>query len=239
MTGPSFRADQRAIVTGASSGIGRAVARGLLAMGTRVALVGRDQMRLEETADGHSEHLLLTCDVRDDNQVRATVTRVEQAWDGVDLLVNSAGLYQTAPLTETSNAMWDDLWRTNVSGTLFPTRAVLPGMLERGHGTIVMISSVAGYRGFANNTAHAATKLAVAGLARALSDEVRRKGVRVVNATIGPVDTPVWAGSGTPLEREDMLTPEETAQAIINAISVSKTQVLEEIVLLPQKGLYH
>src|SRR5690606_7762789 len=138
------------------------------------------------------------------------------------------------PLTELTNDVWDELWRTNVNGTVFPTRAVLPGMLERRHGFIIILSSVAAHRGFANNSAYAATKYAVTGFARSLTTEVRRRGVKVVNAFIGPVDTPIWEGKSLPLPREDMLTPQEVANAVLNAITISDRQVLEDILLLPQ-----
>src|SRR5690606_6446894 len=95
-----------------------------------------------------ASYLLIECDVRDDASVRAMVKQVEQAWGRVDILVNSAGCYHIGPLTELTNDVWDELWRTNVNGTVFPTRAVLPGMLERRHGFIIILSSVAAHRGF-------------------------------------------------------------------------------------------
>ena len=167
------------------------------------------------------------------------VERVTSEWGAVDILVNSAGVFYVAPLPETTDEMWDELWRTNVSGTFFAARAVLPGMLERGRGTIVMLSSVAAKRGFANTSGYSATKHAVAGLARALTTEVRRHGVRVVHVAPGPVDTPIWGEYDPPLPREDMLKPEEVARTIVAAISISDTQVMEDVLLLPQKGIYY
>jgi short-subunit dehydrogenase len=111
-------------------------------------------------------------------------------------------------------------------------------MIERGSGTIVVMSSVAAHRGYSGNTAYSASKYAVTGFARALSTEVRRKGVRVINVMPGPVATPIWDGKDLPLERAQMLTPDEVAQATINAMTVSPTQVIEDVLLLPQAGLY-
>ena len=233
-------AGKTAIVTGASSGIGKVLTHQLLDAGVKVALVGRDEGRLRDAAGDAPDdmHLLITCDVRDDAQVREAVARVEQAWGAVDILINSAGVFYLAALTETTNDMWDELWQTNVNGTVYPTRAVLPGMLERGHGTIVILSSVSARRGYPDNSGYAATKYAVTGFARALTSEVRRQGVRVIDVAPGPVDTPIWGQYDTPLEREDMLKPEEVAEAIISAMTVSETQVLQDVLLLPQKGLY-
>ena len=152
--------------------------------------------------------------------------------------MNSAGLFHTGPLPELTNERWQELWETNVNGTIFPTRAVLPGMLSRGSGVIVIVSSVAAHRGFRFNTAYSATKYAVTGFARSLTSEVRREGVRVVNAFIGPVDTPIWDGKDTPLPKEELLTPQEVAEAITGAITVSDRQVIEDVLLLPQQGIY-
>jgi ribitol 2-dehydrogenase len=231
---------QTAIVTGASSGIGLACARLLFDAGCSVAVVGRSAARLQPAVDGipSDRAMIVECDVRDDNAVRAMVASVEQAWGRVDILINSAGLFQTAALAETTNELWDDMWQTNVNGTFYPTRAVVPGMLERGSGTVVVMSSVAAHRAYSGNAAYSASKYAVTGFARALSSEVRRKGVRVVNVMPGPVDTPIWGEKDTPLAREEMLTAEEVAQATINAMTVSSTQVIEDVLLLPQRGLY-
>ena len=236
----SVLAGQSAIVTGASSGIGLECARMLFEEGCSVAVVGRSADRLKPTVEGIADDrwLIVECDVRDDEAVRAMVASVEQCWGRVDILINSAGLFQTAPLAETTNELWDDMWQTNVNGTFYPTRAVVPGMLERGKGTIVVMSSVAAHRAYSGNSAYSASKYAVTGFARALSSEVRRKGVRVVNVMPGPVDTPIWGAMDTPMATEDMLTAREVAQATINAMTVSATQVIEDVLLLPQKGLY-
>ena len=134
-----------AVVTGASSGIGRAVAQRLVDAGVRVALVGRSEERLREAASGWPSDawLALPCDVRDSAAVQAMATRAEQELSRVDILVNSAGVFKAVLLTELDDETWRELWETNVNGTLFPTRALLPGMVERGLGYVVIISSVA------------------------------------------------------------------------------------------------
>jgi NADP-dependent 3-hydroxy acid dehydrogenase YdfG len=234
-------AGKRALITGASSGIGAEMTRRLLGHGARVALVGRSVDRLRPVAAGAPDGatMLLACDVRDDAAVRATVDAVEREWGGVDLLINSAGVFKVVRLQEMTNEDWDELWQINVNGTVYATRAVLPGMLERGDGIIMTLSSIAAHRAFSHTTGYAASKHAVTGFARALSTEVRRKGVKVVNAFIGPVDTPIWDGLETPLEREEMLTVQEVGNALINAITISPRQVLEDVLILPQRGIYY
>ena len=236
----SVLAGKTAVVTGASSGIGKAVAERLIAAGARAALVGRSEERLREAASGWPADawLALPCDLRDPKAAQAMAERAEREMGGVDILVNSAGVFKAAPLTELNDETWRELWETNVNGTLFPTRALLPGMLARGGGWIVIVSSVAAHRNYAGMTGYGATKHAVTGLARALSTEVRRQGVRVINAFVGPVDTPIWAGMTTPLPQEEMLTADEVADAIVAAMTVSGKQVIEDLLLLPQGGLY-
>lgn len=241
MNGPaSVLPGKTAVVTGASSGIGKAIAQRLVDGGARVAIVGRSEERLREAAadwpDG--SWLALPCDVRDSAAVQAMAARAEQELGRVDILVNSAGVFKVAPLTELDDETWRDLWETNVNGTLFPTRALLPGMVERGLGYVVIISSVAAHRGYAGMTGYGATKHAVTGFARALTTEVRRQGVRVINAFVGPVVTPIWEGASPPLPPEEMLTAGEVADAIIGAMTVSDKQVIEDLLLLPQGGLY-
>ena len=233
-------AGKTAVVTGASSGIGRAVAQRLVDAGARVALVGRSEERLREAASDWPSDAWLTlpCNVRDSTAVQAMAARAEQELGRVDILVNSAGIFKAIPLMELDDETWRELWETNVNGTLFPTRALLPGMVERGLGYIVIVSSVAAHRGYAGMTGYGATKHAVTGFARALSTEVRRQGVRVVNAFVGPVDTPIWEGMTTPLPQEEMLTADEVADAIVSAMTVSDKQVIEDLLLLPQGGLY-
>ena len=173
-------------------------------------MVGRDVGRLERAAAGLAAEAtaVWACDVRDDAQVRETVAGVEAAWGRIDILANCAGVYHAAALPDLTNEQWDDLWRTNVSGTLFPTRAVLPRMLARGSGVVVVLSSVAAHRGFASMTGYGATKHAVTGFARALTNEVRQDGVRVVTVVAGPVDTPLWDGQRT-CSRDQHLTPDK------------------------------
>ena len=236
----SVLAGKTAVVTGASSGIGKAVAERLVAGGVRVALVGRSEERLREAASGWRPDawLALPCDLRDPQAAQAMAERADLEMGGVDILVNSAGVFKAAPLTELDDETWRELWETNVNGTLFPTRALLPGMLAHGGGWVVVVSSVAAHRNYAGMTGYGATKHAVTGLARALSTEVRRQGVRVINAFVGPVDTPIWAGMTPPLPQEEMLTAGEVADALIAAMAVSGKQVIEDLLLLPQGGLY-
>ncbi len=229
-----------AVVTGGSSGIGHAMASKFIDAGVKVALVGRNEARLRTAAENLPADMWLPieCDVRDDESINLMVEKTQKELGSIDILVNSAGVFSVSSLLELDNQTWKNLWETNVNGTLFATRAVLPGMLQQGSGHIVILSSIAAHRGYANMTGYGATKHAVTGFARALTTEVRRQGVKVINVYCGPVDTPIWEGLSTPLPPEEMLTSEEVATSIFNAMTISGKQVLEDILLLPQAGLY-
>lgn len=230
---------KRAIVTGASSGIGRAIAHQLLALGVRVSFVGRTRKTLQEAADASgapaNQYRVDVCDVVKEQEVRQMVAAVEAAWGGCDILVNSAGALLFAPITEMSLADWDGVMGPNVTGTFLVTRYVMPGMLERRDGYVFLLGSIAGYHGFPRRTAYSTSKWAIRGFGKALSQEVRDRGVRVITLSAGAVDTPIWGPSATlPVEHKDMLTPDEVARAMLNAITFSDRQAMEEILLVPQ-----
>ena len=229
-----------AVVTGASSGIGKAIAQRLIDSGVRVALVGRSEERLREAASGWPSDawLALPCDVRDSAAVQAMAVRAEQELGRVDILVNSAGVFKAVPLTELDDETWRELWETNVNGTLFPTRALLPGMVERGLGYVVIISSVAAHRGYAGMTGYGATKHAVTGFAAPSRPRCAARACVSLTPSSAPVATPIWEGMSPPLPQEEMLTADEVADAIVSAMTVSGKQVIEDLLLLPQGGLY-
>jgi NADP-dependent 3-hydroxy acid dehydrogenase YdfG len=137
-----------ALVTGASSGIGRATARALAAAGAQVGLAARRAERLEELeeeiAQGGGEAIALPTDVTDYTQAEAMARRAEEIFGGVDVLVNAAGIMLPAPIAGADPADWRTMVDVNLLGVLYATRAVLPGMLECGDGHIVNVSSTSG-----------------------------------------------------------------------------------------------
>lgn len=190
-----------AVVTGAGSarGIGREIARQLGAAGFAVVALDVDGAAAEETAAVvAAQHdvaaLGLVADVTDEDSVDRALSAVEAAdLPPVAALVNNAAISEPTPFLEITRPEWERTFEVNVTGAYLVTRRVLPGMLERGHGRIVNISSVAGERGggLFGGTHYAASKAAVLGLTRALAREVGRRGV-VVNAVApGLVDTDI------------------------------------------------
>jgi NAD(P)-dependent dehydrogenase (short-subunit alcohol dehydrogenase family) len=157
------------VVTGGGKGIGRAVVARFAAAGDRVVAVGRDRAALEESDAAATE----VCDVTDEASVDALFNRIGR----VDVLVNNAGAATSAPVARTTLADWRSLLDVNATGAFLCTRAVIPGMTERGDGRIVIVASTAGRAGSRYTSAYTASKHAAVGLMRAVAAELAGSGV--------------------------------------------------------------
>jgi NAD(P)-dependent dehydrogenase (short-subunit alcohol dehydrogenase family) len=180
------------LVTGASRGIGAAVAAALSADGHRVALVARDRAALDEVRSGlPSPALAVPADVTDPVQLEAAVARVEGEWGPIEVVVSNAGSGFAAPLVDTSDDDWSRMLELNLTAPFRLVRRVLPGMLDAGWGRIVVIASVVAKRGEPQVAAYTAAKHGVLGLVRAAAAEHARSGVTVNAVCPGYVDTPM------------------------------------------------
>jgi NAD(P)-dependent dehydrogenase (short-subunit alcohol dehydrogenase family) len=180
------------LVTGASRGIGAAVAAALSADGHRVALVARDSAALEEVRRSLPSPALAVCaDVTDPSHLEAAVARTEAEWGPIEVLVSNAGAGFAAPLVDTSDDDWARMLELNLTAPFRLVRRVLPGMLHAGWGRIVVVASVVAKRGEPQVAAYTAAKHGVLGLVRAAAAEVARTGVTVNAVCPGYVDTPM------------------------------------------------
>lgn len=204
-----------ALVTGATGGIGEAVARRLAADGFRVCLGGRRVRRLERLA-GELGGVAVPFDVTDEEDVERVQAVVEVA--GLDVLVNAAGVFDLASVAQTSGEVLRRNLAVNLVGAFNVTRAFLPGMLAAGSGLVINVGSVAGWRAFPENSAYAASKFGLRGFHEVLLEELRGTGVRACLLDPGAVDTPIWdpldpdAAPNLPT-RNQMLRPEDVARA--------------------------
>jgi len=226
---PDALRDRVAIVTGASQGIGRAIALELAAVGAHVVVTSRRLAELEAVADGVRARgrraLALACDVGDAAAVDAAAARVVAEFGRIDLLVNNAGYRIRSPLESLPRGEWDAMVRTNLTGVFLWCQAAGRVMIAQRAGKIVNVGSVAGRNGSRGMAAYAATKAGVAVLTQSLGAEWAKHGINVNAVAPGPVETEgvleVWktpamianAAREVPLQR--LGRPEEIAWAVI------------------------
>ena len=239
---------KKALVTGASRGIGKATAIALAQEGTDVAINYLSNAQLasevaEQIEAMGSKTLVLQADVGDPQQVEAMFRSIQQQWGGVDVLVNNAGGRCDGPLLELDESAWQRALEIHLLGTVRCCRLALPAMIERGEGAIVNIGSVAGLRGVKGIAAYATVKAAVMHLTRCLAMEVSQHNVRVNCVAPGIIDTDFHAV--TPAEAKKhaidnriMLhrlgKPEEVAQAVVFLV---KNDYITGEVLMVDGGL--
>ena len=223
----------RALVTGASSGIGRGLALRLAREGARLALVARREVELNEVAaqirEAGGEARVLPCDVSDREQVEACAARALESLGGIDLLVNNAGYGHHRTFLEWDLADMDRLMRVNYFGTLYFTKALLPQMVRRGRGWLVFVSSVAGKIASPEEAAYAASKFAIEGLAAALSIELEDAGIHVLTVRPGVIRTPFFDDEALermpPVSRRQFVEPESLVDAIVSALARGRREL--------------
>jgi NAD(P)-dependent dehydrogenase (short-subunit alcohol dehydrogenase family) len=227
-----------AVITGASSGIGRAVALHFASRGARVVLAARDETRLGSVAEQANalggEALAVTTDVTDEAQVQALVDRALSDYKDIHTLVNCAGIsgpWVSAERIPTPD--WRQVLDVNLTGTYLCCRAVLPTMIAHRRGHIINISSDSGKRGEAGGAAYCASKFGVMGFSQALSADMLPHGVSVHAICPGYVDTP-WYDQEPDAPREQMLKPEDIAELAFYLSMLPSRVILEEVVLQPR-----
>jgi NAD(P)-dependent dehydrogenase (short-subunit alcohol dehydrogenase family) len=226
-------AGRLALVTGASRGIGAAVARALAGAGARVARVART---LSDTGSG--PFLDLPCDLTDAAQVERLSERVLRGEGAPAVVVNSAGSFLLRPLEGTTPADFDTQLAVNLKSSFLLARTFLPAMRAAGGGVFVSIGSVADHTGFPENAAYAASKYGLRGLHETLAAEYRGSGVRLTLVSPGATDTSIW-DPFTPEPRPDiparatMLRPEDVADAVLFAVTRPEHVHLDWIRLQP------
>ena len=239
--------NQIAFVTGASSGIGLATARALAAEGARLLLAARRMDRLEalalELSQAHGEKPhLLALDVRNRHAVESALRALPAEWSAIDLLVNNAGLSRGLDkLHQGSIDDWEEMLDTNVKGLLYVTRAIVPGMVERAHGHVINIGSIAGHEVYPNGNVYCASKHAVRALTTGLRMDLSGTGIRVSTIDPGLVETEfsVVRFHGDDARAKSVykgLTPlrgEEVADAIVYVATRPAHMNVAEMVLLP------
>lgn len=236
--------DKVAVVTGASSGIGKAIALQLAAGGAAVWLVARRAAALEETAAEarRTGGCVRTwpLDIRDDDELGRLRDQLHQDHDGLDILVHAAGAHFLGTLSQAPVAQLDELYGINVRGPYLLTQLLLP-LLRTRRGQVVFVNSSVGLHARAGVAAYAASKHALRALADALREEVNADGVRVLSVYPGRTATPtqavIHAEEGRTYQPERLLQPQDVAAAVVQSLSLERTAEVTDLHVRPMQKL--
>jgi NADP-dependent 3-hydroxy acid dehydrogenase YdfG len=222
-----------AVVTGASRGIGAAVARALHERGASIGLVSRsgDDLGLERS-------VALPTDVRDRAQVQALVDATVERFGGIDIVVANAGVGAYGPLVELRPDHLDEMIDTNVKGVLYVAAAAVPHLIARGGGDFVSVASEAGRRGLPNEAVYCASKFAQVGFTRALDHELRPHGIRCTNVCPGGVQTDFAIGDDRGRTPDmpalaGMMSADDVADAVLFVLSRPRNHRILEVAFRP------
>ena len=228
-----------ALITGASRGIGLAIARALAAEGCDLIITARDQSALtrisRELARKKIRVLAHTCDVGDPASVDDLFRAIRRRFKRLDIVINNAGIaHPNLTVDKIPYPTWKDVFATNLDGTLLVTQAALV-LMKRG-GTFVNNLSIAATRVFAGSAAYNASKHGALGLTNTLREELRPKGIRVIGLLPGATDTDIWKTLWPQAPRKKMMPPAVVAQAVVSAILLPAEATVETIEILPTTG---
>jgi NADP-dependent 3-hydroxy acid dehydrogenase YdfG len=232
--------DKVAVITGGGSGIGMAIARVFTASGYCVVITGRDAKRLQKAAQTISvdkqQVISISCDVRNPASVEKLFQKVRKEHATIDVLVNNAGVaHSLAPVDQLSVETWKEVIDTNLTGTFLVTRMALP--LMRAGGTIVNNLSVAALQPFAGMAAYNASKFGALGFTHALREDLRKRRIRVLALLPGATNTEIWSQFWPEAPKENMISAETVAQAVLHAVSAPANTAIEEIRIGPVAGV--
>ncbi|MGQ9454451.1 MAG: SDR family NAD(P)-dependent oxidoreductase [Armatimonadota bacterium] len=230
---------QVALITGASRGIGRAIATTLANEGAYVAAAARDMAALDqlcqEITNNGGTAIPVHLDLRSEASVKQAVDHVSLNLGPIDILVNNAGIMTLKKITDTSTEVWDEIMDTNVRGVFLMCREILPEMIKRRKGRIINIGSLAGRRGYDSQGAYCASKHALVGLSKVLALETQEFGIRVHMVSPGGVLTDLSKelrlSRGEPEDSSEWMTPEEVARAVLYLCTQDGAAVTDELCL--------
>jgi len=228
-----------ALITGASRGIGLAIAERLGQLGARLAICARDSRELDSArsrlASAGFDVFAMPCDVSSAAQTAALAEKTAAHFGPIDFLINNAGTARFGPLHESTEQDWDAVLDTNLKGVFLMSRAVIPAMISRRRGHIVNISSLAGKNAFAGGGLYCASKWGLLGLTYCMAEDLRGYGIRVSAVCPGTVATGFGHPSGSPSKKDaaKMLQPADVAHAVEMTLSAAPHAFISEVLLRP------
>jgi NADP-dependent 3-hydroxy acid dehydrogenase YdfG len=235
---------QYALITGASSGIGKATALAFAQAGIHLLLVGRDSARLTAVAEAARSHGVeatpYVMDLLNLTEVRDQIETLARSVPHLDIVINNAGMGYTGMLMETPLADWQRVIDLNLTSVFQVVQGVLPILRSNSQSTIVNVASIAAHQAFPNWGAYCVSKFGLLALTKTLAAEERPHGIRVVAMSPGSVNTELWDTDtvDADFDRSAMLTPDIVAQSILHAVQMPYSAAIEEIVLMPNAGTF-
>ena len=225
--------DKIAVVTGAGSGIGEAIATLLHEEGAKVVLAGRNKDKLQNVANQLAQDSVkvVPTDVTNKEEVDELMKIAQQTFGGLDIVINSAGQMLSSKITDYQVDEWDSMIDVNIKGTLYTAQAALPTMLEQSSGHLINIASISGFEVTKSSTIYSATKAAVHTITQGLEKELAKTGVKVASISPGMVDTAITAAYN-PSDRKK-LDPQDIAEAVLYALTQPKHVNVNEITVRP------
>ncbi|TLU85539.1 SDR family oxidoreductase [Staphylococcus aureus] len=225
--------DKIAVVTGAGSGIGEAIATLLHEEGAKVVLAGRNKDKLQNVANQLAQDSVkvVPTDVTNKEEVDELMKIAQQTFGGLDIVINSAGQMLSSKITDYQVDEWDSMIDVNIKGTLYTAQTALPTMLEQSSGHLINIASISGFEVTKSSTIYSATKAAVHTITQGLEKELAKTGVKVTSISPGMVDTAITAAYN-PSDRKK-LDPQDIAEAVLYALTQPKHVNVNEITVRP------
>lgn len=225
-----------AVITGASSGIGKGIALKLSNEGATVVLVARDEKKLDQVSTelckaGAKNYEIISADVTNREDIDRAVQQAVEEFGKVDILVNSAGQMKSSAITEGEVQAWDDMIDVNLKGTLYAINAVMPHFQQQQSGHIVNIASISGFEVTKSSALYSATKAAVHAITQGLEKELAKTGIRSTSISPGMVDTAMT--SDTDWGSRKMLEPKDIANAVVYALTQPSHVNVNEITVRP------
>ena len=234
--------NRTALITGASSGIGKATALAFAKAGINLALVGRDRDKLTAVAQA-AEAVGVTAktyvvDLSKIDRVSATIAEIAAEHENLEILINNAGMAYTGSIADSPLSDWQKVIDLNLTSVFQCVQGILPHMRQRKSGSIVNVSSIAGKQVFPNWGIYSVSKFGLMALTQAIATEERANGIRVTAVCPGSVNTPLWDTDTvqSDFDRSAMLTPEMVAEGILYAVLAPAGAVVEELTIMPSGG---
>ena len=230
-----------ALITGASRGLGKAIALELVSLGYDLAMPGRDLTLLGKTAEETEKRgvrtLCIEADLTDSTTCPMIVERAAAEFGGIDLLVNCAGLSAAGSFTEASPELWDKVFAVNAKAPFFLSQAALPYLKKSVKPTVINISSVVGFKGYANQSVYASSKHALAGFTQVFAKEVQPFGIRVHLISPGGVATEMVKQMRPDIKADELIQPEEIAEIVRFILTRKGKGTIDEFYIRRFSGL--